>query len=404
MRAAVAFFPSILEAKGWLGLGASHFYFVKEIPFMAKYEIRIHIGGWDSKWLNMIVQFVTYPEGKKKKRQGKGTVSGSSGQSTPTRTSIVDEDEQVESPLTYTPPTRLPSSSVSHTRSKSSPHHQAPTSHSRPPARSQPLSRPRSASDSSLLSHSSRSSYATEGLSRIDDDEEEYGDYDQARGDREEEEEDESYSSGSSTAASSPPSSSPNKLSSPLPSSSSSNAAPPPSPAAAADLSHIQDAMPPLPEGAVLHCIHVSSYCFKHGRITIPPRVALVVCGFGDARDGPKTKWERVQEIRNTRKWPIPEGLVAPESPRPGGDAASRRPREFEHGGLRAILRGGWKAYEKEGLWDLPMYEEQRVKAVEAFGTLRNHMASLNSTTAACSTSGMMPEVQAGLSVGATTA
>lgn len=32
MRAAVAFFPPILEAKGWLGLGSSHFHFVKVGP------------------------------------------------------------------------------------------------------------------------------------------------------------------------------------------------------------------------------------------------------------------------------------------------------------------------------------------------------------------------------------
>ena len=29
MRAAVVCFPSVLEAKGWLGLGSSHFYFIK---------------------------------------------------------------------------------------------------------------------------------------------------------------------------------------------------------------------------------------------------------------------------------------------------------------------------------------------------------------------------------------
>ena len=114
--------------------------------------------------------------------------------------------------------------------------------------------------------------------------------------------------------------------------------------------------MPPLPEGAVLNCVHVSSYCFKIGRITIPPRVAIVASGFGDKCKG---RWERVQEIRNTRSAP---GYFVTKG---------------EAGGLRSILRGGWKKYEAEGLWDLPEYEESRRRGVEAFGVLRTQMDAL---------------------------
>ncbi|KAF8316483.1 uncharacterized protein EI90DRAFT_2912454, partial [Cantharellus anzutake] len=59
MRAAVICFPSILEAKGWLGLGTSHFHFIREIPLWTQYEIRINIASWEDKWLNLVVQFVT---------------------------------------------------------------------------------------------------------------------------------------------------------------------------------------------------------------------------------------------------------------------------------------------------------------------------------------------------------
>ena len=104
--------------------------------------------------------------------------------------------------------------------------------------------------------------------------------------------------------------------------------------------------------------MHVSSYCFKIGRITIPPRVAIVVSGFGDKSQG---RWERVQEIRNTRSAP--------------GDSPKKR--KSESGGLRSILRGGWKKYEAEGLWDLPEYEEPRRRGVEAFGVLRTQMDAL---------------------------
>lgn len=36
-----------------------------------------------------------------------------------------------------------------------------------------------------------------------------------------------------------------------------------------------------IPEGATLHAVAVSQYCYKLGRVTIPPRVALIACGFG---------------------------------------------------------------------------------------------------------------------------
>lgn len=40
MRAVLTWFPSLLEAGTRLGLGASHFHFLKEIPAGTEYEIR----------------------------------------------------------------------------------------------------------------------------------------------------------------------------------------------------------------------------------------------------------------------------------------------------------------------------------------------------------------------------
>ena len=40
MRALLIWFPSVLEAGTRLGLGASHFHFLKEIPIGTEYEIR----------------------------------------------------------------------------------------------------------------------------------------------------------------------------------------------------------------------------------------------------------------------------------------------------------------------------------------------------------------------------
>lgn len=56
------------------------------------------------------------------------------------------------------------------------------------------------------------------------------------------------------------------------------------------------------PDGSVLHCFAVSTYCFKIGRITVPPRVALSFCGYGDSKN-----WERASRLLHSpdrgRKW-----------------------------------------------------------------------------------------------------
>jgi len=141
------------------------------------------------------------------------------------------------------------------------------------------------------------------------------------------------------------------------------------------------NALPPLPENAVLHCVHTSSYCFKQGRITIPPSVILVACGFGDRERG---RWERVQEIRNTRAEREKENSRARQIPpatmftfhAPGTEHATDR---RTYGGLREIFTGGWRRYQDEGLWDLPECEERRKLGVERFSPLRAGLLALSS-------------------------
>ncbi|KAJ9123196.1 hypothetical protein QFC22_001389 [Naganishia vaughanmartiniae] len=45
-------------------------------------------------------------------------------------------------------------------------------------------------------------------------------------------------------------------------------------------------------DGSVLHCLGVSTYCFKVGRLTVPPRVVLSYCGYGN-----QSNWDRAQKI-----------------------------------------------------------------------------------------------------------
>lgn len=427
---------------------------------LAEYEIRINIGGWDNKWLNLVVQFVTYPNGRKDSRSrgddstptGTGTTtigSGGTGSSTPS----IEEQ-----PLAYTPPTRyyVPApvagdddddetctallaegqeqdepededfcatgasieaeDSFTSSGSGSIPSSSSVSSSSEPGSRS--------TSDSSFTTQSSESG---EDCCFLVDEEEEgkgEGHWDP---------------SGSSTAASSPPCSSPYKTSITFPSSqhtlssnsSSSLKSPRPTSSLSQDLppspsthdsqqrrtkakasrpthvpSSLLNAMPALPEGALLHCIHVSSYCFKHGRITIPPRVALVVSGFGDPQ---RKRWDRVQDIRDTKKNPIhpvylssSSSSSSPSYPATTSDSTTSTSSSVSSAfskstssptkkkeqqqlpswtGLQAILRGGWRQYEHEGLWDLPEYEDQRLIALEAFGNLRAQMATLQPGT-----------------------
>ncbi|KAG5646225.1 hypothetical protein DXG03_004051 [Asterophora parasitica] len=66
-KAAIAMFPMFFRAGGWIALAATHYNFVREIPMLANYEVRLTIGPWDQKWIYVIAKFVTKPKSKSKK-------------------------------------------------------------------------------------------------------------------------------------------------------------------------------------------------------------------------------------------------------------------------------------------------------------------------------------------------
>lgn len=255
-----------------MGLGGSHYNFIKEIPLYADYEIRVNVVGWEEKWMYVVAQFVTYP---KKKRSLLSKLIPR-----------MDKTGFTTGPLATSTPNG------------------------------------RSALDSKLdgLSKKSRQDAS------ISDDQSdiEPSDFNMNSSD-----EDEAHSTAPTSISSSQ--------------------------------TIKRSALPPIPDGAVLHAVHVSSYCFKQGRITVPPRVLFVACGFGDQTK--INRWERVQQIRNTRTGK--EGFF--------GNLGVKK----DTRGLRGVLAGGWKKYEKEGLWDLPEFEERRKRGVEAFGRLRHDFEAL---------------------------
>ncbi|OCF35552.1 hypothetical protein I317_04215 [Kwoniella heveanensis CBS 569] len=57
-----------------MALGATHYNFFKEIPLGSEYVMEVRCGGWDEKWMYVVIEFIIYP-GKGKGR-GKGQNNG----------------------------------------------------------------------------------------------------------------------------------------------------------------------------------------------------------------------------------------------------------------------------------------------------------------------------------------
>ncbi|KAJ4479345.1 hypothetical protein J3R30DRAFT_3702596 [Lentinula aciculospora] len=63
-KMATHLFPHFLRAGGVVPIASTHFHFVREIPMLAKYEVRAGIGAWDEKWFYVVGRFVTNRKSK----------------------------------------------------------------------------------------------------------------------------------------------------------------------------------------------------------------------------------------------------------------------------------------------------------------------------------------------------
>ncbi|KAI0833654.1 hypothetical protein BC628DRAFT_1406623 [Trametes gibbosa] len=70
--------PTFFRVGGWMGLGATHFTFLREIPIFAHYEMRVSAMSWDNKWLFIVTRYVTKPKAKGKKSEHKPAPASSS--------------------------------------------------------------------------------------------------------------------------------------------------------------------------------------------------------------------------------------------------------------------------------------------------------------------------------------
>ncbi|KAJ3763247.1 hypothetical protein EV360DRAFT_78581 [Lentinula raphanica] len=58
--------PKFLIAGGVIPLAGTHFQFVREIPILAKYEVRVTLEAWDEKWIYIVCRFVSKRQVKNK--------------------------------------------------------------------------------------------------------------------------------------------------------------------------------------------------------------------------------------------------------------------------------------------------------------------------------------------------
>ncbi|KAH9927893.1 hypothetical protein B0H21DRAFT_838213 [Amylocystis lapponica] len=212
-KAALRCYPTFFRAGGWSPLAATHFSFLREIPIFARYEVRVSLASWDSKWVYVLARYVT-----------------------PARPRARPTKPTPPSPRPPRPPSPAPSCTPPRRRP-------APTPPPPPPRAPAP----------------------------------------------------------------------PPRL-------------PPPPPPPVLNT--------PEPDGATLHCVSVSTICFKLGRITVPPALLFACEGFAGAdtlKDAAHA--EHVRALR-------------------GGDL----------GALRAFLAGGWRAVPPGERW----WEAAMGGAVEA--------------------------------------
>ncbi|KAH0826097.1 hypothetical protein J3R83DRAFT_5843 [Lanmaoa asiatica] len=60
-KALVECFPAWLRSGGQVALGATHYHFIREIPPLTRYEVRLTVGSWGQKWLYVVARYVTRP-------------------------------------------------------------------------------------------------------------------------------------------------------------------------------------------------------------------------------------------------------------------------------------------------------------------------------------------------------
>ncbi|EED84611.1 predicted protein [Postia placenta Mad-698-R] len=102
-------FPTFFRAGGWMPLGGTHYTFLREIPLLARCEIRVRIVSWDNKWLFLVAHYVTKSKPKSNKMQKRATKQPVAEHRLPPTPPEHDaRAQQAPVPLLHTPATATP--------------------------------------------------------------------------------------------------------------------------------------------------------------------------------------------------------------------------------------------------------------------------------------------------------
>ncbi|KAK8843334.1 hypothetical protein IAR55_006989 [Kwoniella newhampshirensis] len=99
-----------------MAMGATHYNFFKEIPIGATYTMEARCGGWDDKWMYVLIEFIMYP---KKGGKGRSKTARVSAAASDAKDKVIESTSQLNGtsplvPVISAPPTRTatPDSSV----------------------------------------------------------------------------------------------------------------------------------------------------------------------------------------------------------------------------------------------------------------------------------------------------
>jgi hypothetical protein len=131
----------------------------------------------------------------------------------------------------------------------------------------------------------------------------------------------------------------------------------------------------PEPDGATLHCVHISQICFKIGRVTVPPTIVLASNGFSSPPSPPPPPASSGTKIQANKVVPYSHANPPPHW------ARVKALRCKPEGSMKAyveFLKGGWRDVpEGERWWEEALagpVEERRRAQMRALDWMRNGM------------------------------
>lgn len=99
------------------------------------------------------------------------------------------------------------------------------------------------------------------------------------------------------------------------------------------------------PDGATLHCVVITEVCFKVGRITLPPAVALAADGYSVR---PSVPTATGSSLSDAAKQPEPYSL---RNPPPYWEKIRALKPKGNHKPMQAFFKGGWRDVPENERW-----------------------------------------------------